>query len=304
MREQPLRMTNQTWHILGPGAIGSLFAWHLKTAGLTPLLITRSPCEDARLIALEKNGQIQTQAFHIDKSQRPIDQLLVTVKAHQTNKALSAVQNRIHSDTLIVLLQNGMGTWHIVEELFPGQPCLLATTTEGAHRAKTDHVIHAGRGHTWMGALKSDFLEDARRCTQQWNPSGSNITFDGAILQRLWLKLAINCAINPLTVLFDCKNGELLKKKAALEQIEAVCLEVDQVMSHCLNQPVSSTLSLVQGVAKTTANNVSSMLQDYRQGQPTEIDFITGYLLQEANRFDIPAPINQDILDTIHQMTF
>jgi 2-dehydropantoate 2-reductase len=27
------------------------------------------------------------------------------------------------------------------------------------------------------------------------------------ILTRLWRKLALNCAINPLTVLHDCRNG-------------------------------------------------------------------------------------------------
>ena len=297
-------MTDSTWHVLGPGAIGSLFAWHLKAAGLNPLLITRSPCEDARLIALEDHGHIQTQAFLIDKSRQPIQRLLVTVKAHQTRDALTAIQDRVHEETLIVLLQNGMGTWHIAEELFPNSRCLLATTTEGVHRPRNDHIIYAGRGHTWIGALKTEWNDDARQCALQWNPEGNTVSFDNHIQQRLWLKLAINCAINPLTVLYDCHNGELLKKPIALAQMEAICNETDRVMSRCLNLPESSTFSLVQGVAKNTAKNVSSMLQDYRRGQPTEIDYITGYLIREAHRLNVAVPENEKVLDSIHQMTF
>lgn len=35
------------------------------------------------------------------------------------------------------------------------------------------------------------------------------------ILSRLWRKLALNCAINPLTVLHDCRNGETARAPSA-----------------------------------------------------------------------------------------
>jgi 2-dehydropantoate 2-reductase len=42
-------------------------------------------------------------------------------------------------------------------------------------------------------------------CTPPASPQWST-----DILTRLWRKLALNCAINPLTVLHDCQNGGLL----------------------------------------------------------------------------------------------
>jgi 2-dehydropantoate 2-reductase len=49
-------------------------------------------------------------------------------------------------------------------------------------------------------------------------------------LQRQWQKLAINCAINPLTALHKLKNGELAGPRFA-DALQQVCVEVADVMS-------------------------------------------------------------------------
>jgi 2-dehydropantoate 2-reductase len=38
--------------------------------------------------------------------------------------------------------------------------------------------------------------------------------------------------------------------------------------------------------------HVPSMLEDVRGGRPTEIDFITGALVREADRLGVPAPLH------------
>ena len=54
-----------------------------------------------------------------------------------------------------------------------------------------------------------------------------------------------------------------------------------------------------QLIAKLTANNVSSMLQDTKNKQLTEIDFINGYLLREAIEHNIKLPISTSLVDLI-----
>lgn len=293
------------FHILGPGAIGSLFACHLHKAGFHTALISRTPSEDARLIALEEHERTETHAFTIDKNDAPIRRLLVTVKAHQTEAALKSIQQRITQDTLIILLQNGMGSWHVVETLFPSTPYLLATTTEGVYRAKDHHIVHAGRGTTWVGSHNSSWKEKAQALVQAWQPVELSVEYDNEILTRLWQKLAINCAINPLTVLYDCKNGELLKIAEAKQDMKLLCDEVQQVLQHAIQtSPSQSLLSIVEEVAIKTGDNVSSMLQDYRQGKPTEIEFITGYLVQQAAKLAVDVPNNQRILNAIRAISF
>ena len=295
------------FHVLGPGAIGSLFACHLQKAGFTTALITRSPSEDARLITLEENNPhqantLETHGFKIHKS-GPIQHLLVTVKAHQTEAALNSVAHRITENTLIILLQNGMGSWHAVERLFPNTPCVLATTTEGAYRAGDHHIVHAGRGTTWIGETTEQ--NRANALANAWNNLDLAVEYDPNILARLWQKLAINCAINPLTVLYDCCNGDLLTKNKALEDMERLCAEVEMVKHHVLEQSLDESLfEQAKTVANKTGNNVSSMLQDYRKGNPTEIEFITGYLVSKAKELGIEVPHNQRVLNAIREISF
>jgi 2-dehydropantoate 2-reductase len=55
----------------------------------------------------------------------------------------------------------------------------------------------------------------------------------------------------------------------------------------------------VARVIAGTADNRSSMLQDVEHGQPTEIDFITGYLLTVATQHGIDAPHNSALLERV-----
>ena len=298
-------MSEYQWHVLGPGSIGSLFACHLQQAHLHTALLTRSPSEDARLITLQKQGQLATHAFTIDKGPEPIQRLLVTVKAHQTEQALSAIQSRITKHTLVVLLQNGMGSWRIVQRLFPDTPFLLATTTEGAYRAQDHHVVHAGRGCTWFGSLEQQWQSRVPSLIQQWSRMDLEVHFDPEIEARLWQKLAINCAINPLTILYDCKNGELLNNTNAVNDMKIICQELELVLDQILSEPLQPPLyELVKEVARKTGENISSMLQDYRHGKPTEIDFITGYLIEQATSMAIAVPHNKKILDAVKAISF
>ncbi|MFZ5604446.1 MAG: ketopantoate reductase family protein [Pseudomonadota bacterium] len=297
-------MPHADWHILGPGAIGSLFAWHLAEAGSSVRLLTRHPGESARLITLDDHTASPhtsaTRAFHVDHQDTPIRRLLVTVKAHQTTAALESIRHRIDSRSLILFLQNGMGTWDCAKTLFPATRWLVGTTTEGAWRAADRHIVHAGRGETWIGSLNPAWTNDAEQLVDTLKNTRFHPGHDAQILQRLWRKLAVNCAINPLTVLFDCRNGELLQKPAALRQMEAVCVEVERVMGAALGGvTVEPLFTLVRTVAEKTGANHSSMLQDYRRGQPTEIEFITGYLVAEGRRLGIDTPENAGILDAI-----
>lgn len=292
------------WHILGPGAIGSLFAWHLAEAGLHVRLLTRNPGETARLITLEHQGRQHTRAFHTDTSSTPLRRLLVTVKAHQTEAALQRIAYRITPDTLLLFLQNGMGAWQVAERLFPDSPCIVGTTTEGAWRAADSHVVHAGRGETWLGSLQPRWQPQATDTVQQWQDTLFQPRFDPHIQHRLWHKLAINCAINPLTVIYDCRNGDLLGKPTALAQMKSICAEVQAVMEAVLGVQVSlPVLDLACEVARKTGANQSSMLQDYRRGQATEIDYITGFLVHEARRLGISTPENSAVLQAVRQMT-
>ena len=108
----------------------------------------------------------------------------------------------------------------------------------------------------------------------------------------VWGKLVINAAINPLTALLKVPNGELLNRPSARELMGRLAHEAaDVARAENINLPFDDPVAAAEDVARKTAANQSSMLQDVLRGAPTEIDAICGAVVSrgEAHGFDTPA---------------
>ena len=284
---------SSTWHILGAGSLGSLWACRLARAGIGVRLILR---DASRLAAYRAAGgltlveQAQHAAFAIPaqtpESTAPIHRLLLTCKAYDAADAIARIAPRLVPGAELVLLQNGMGSQDAVAQQAPQARCVLASSTEGAYREGDWRVHHAGHGNTWLGdpahPAPPDWLDDLHRAgiPHQWTPD---------ILTRLWRKLALNCAINPLTVLYDCTNGGLL---GHLPEIAALCNELQTLLHRCGQSQAAEDLEAdVQRVILATANNYSSMHQDVQRGRRTEVHYLLGHACRTAARHGVATPL-------------
>jgi 2-dehydropantoate 2-reductase len=229
----PHSTTPVTWHILGAGSMGMLWATRLTRAGLPVKLILRNAerlqaYEAAQGLTLIEDEDAQQWAIRaqIPETDEPIQRLLVACKAYDAEQAVAQIAGRLTVNAELILLQNGLGSQQAVAALVPQARCLFASSTEGAFRDGDWRVVFAGRGHTWLGdtgqAPAPAWLEELQRSgiAHEWSPN---------ILSRLWRKLALNCAINPLTVLHDCRNGGLQAHTARYDPLHRTrqnCLSI------------------------------------------------------------------------------
>ena len=124
-----------------------------------------------------------------------------------------------------------------------------------------------------------------------------NIHWKSNITNSLWIKFAINCAINALTVIYNCRNGELLSEPAAANELVGLCAEIQSILTSVAECP--SPLNLyqkVETVLQATAQNYSSTLQDVRNGRPSEIDYLNQHLVELAKSANLESPINNSVL--------
>ena len=111
----------------------------------------------------------------------------------------------------------------------------------------------------------------------------------------VWGKLVINSAINPLTALLRVPNGELLERPSAHEVMKELARETARVAyAERIDLPFSDPVAAVEDVARRTAANHSSMLQDVLRGARTEIDAICGAVVEYGEKHTIPTPANWD----------
>ncbi len=288
--------------ILGPGAVGSLWACYLQKAGHNVSLWTRSSTPSELSLSLNaKDNSSHSFSCNDKDSLIHCDLLFITVKAWQVESALLPLLPLLSQETILLFMHNGMGAIDAIKAHINHHPVLQATTTHGALKESSHTIKHTGMGHTVIGPFNASgnqcqFLQNVLEHSLpsiEWNP-GIDIA--------LWKKLAINCAINPLTAIHQCKNGQLSQPDINQDVIH-VCTEVHQVLQkEDIELEEIELVSMVNQVISTTSENYSSMNRDCFHKRKTEIDFITGYLLQKAKQHGISTPINETLYNQIKQL--
>lgn len=298
------------WTILGAGAIGCLWATKLYQEGIGVSLLLKN---DHGLAQYKTAGGItlagteetlfKIPAVSIDSKRSVISHLLVCTKSHQTIEALNSIINLIDENTVIVLLQNGMGVAEQLVNLIPNNSLLLASTTSGANILKPFTVNAAGEGKTILGAYRQSQHALCLQIISLLPQRPSPVIVSNNIYKQLWLKLAVNCIINPITAVNDCANGELLKHECLIDKMRLLAKEISLVAKACgQNIEYEMIFDTASEVAKQTTGNISSMLQDVRANRKTEIDFINGYLERQAKLQGIETPVNSSLIQQVQTL--
>ena len=218
------------WHILGAGSVGCLFASSLSLAAAPTTLLCRSTSGGKRVreIKIDKNGTTRTQQFPVslNNESAPIRHLLVTTKAYDVRTALLEVAHRLDHSSCIYILVNGMGFMEDIISDHPHFNFIAGTTTEGAYRLGENHFCHAGDGTTQFGKAG---VSQAPPYFDQLCKLDLAISWQADMEECLWRKLAVNCAINPLTALHQCSNGELASRPDLARKVTLVCNEIARV---------------------------------------------------------------------------
>ncbi len=300
-----------THWILGPGAIGRLLAHSLAPFAEVALIGRRDLPAQQRLMTPE--GEARTQRLSsLTAGQLAVDApeppalVHITTKAMSAEAALESVADSLSPITPLVLWQNGFLAQPRITQTWPG-PVLCATTTEGAYLTGDDGVVHAGRGHTFLGDLNNHHGALAEELAQALTQAGLAATKVSDIRQRLWQKLAVNAAINPLVALNSVRNGEL-RGEAYAGRMVAVVKEVATIMlAEGIAPPNDGNgedewLALVWQVVENTANNKASMLQDVEAKRPTERGAILGPLIEGARRHGLACEVLQGLDDELAEV--
>lgn len=161
----------------------------------------------------------------------------------------------------------------------------------GVHLAADRSVVEAGDGPVRVGALAPAGGGEFRRIAVDLCRAGFAAEFVDDIRREAWMKLIVNLAINPLTVIHACPNGGLLDNGARQARLETLAREGAAVAAAEGVQfdPAVMVRSAVDTCRRTGAN-ISSTLQDSRSGRPTELDAIIGHVVRRGQARGVPVP--------------
>lgn len=291
------------WHILGAGSMGCLWASRLAQAGHRVTLLLRDETalqrfqgNGSRILMMDGDEQqrIKLEARTAEAADATIDHLIVATKAHQARAALQSITARLAERANILLLQNGMGIQQQISAAFNAQQVWIGVSTEGAFCPEYFTVVHAGHGTTRIGSLNQATNVQSLLAALQCSLA---LHHEPDIETALWQKVLVNCAINPLTALYRCRNGELLTTAERRDHLHTVCAELIQ-LANAIGRPdlAIGLIERAEHVCNITAKNRSSMLVDIEEKRSTEIDFITGHACRIAAQHGLQMPANTALL--------
>ncbi|CAM9838856.1 unnamed protein product [Chrysoparadoxa australica] len=225
-----------------------------------------------------------------------ISNLLVATKANDVAAAMESVQGRLTpSQSRVVMLCNGMGysTGKAVEQQ------LVASSTHGCFMRERFNVVHTGFGEVHIGPAPGATVDPGALATValELQIAGLAVSAVDDMLPLLWRKLAANAALNGATALVGCKNGAMVESSEGRRFVELICHEVSAVMVGGLTGEELTEYALE--VARSSAENYSSMYQDMVHGRPTEIDYINGHVVRCSHSKGVQAATNQAVLSLV-----
>ncbi len=288
--------------IIGGGAIGLLYAFHLSKAFPVTLYVNRKE----QLQLLEKYGvsmsdelgdrEIFFQQWQTE-SQPNEDIIVVAVKQYALHSILPALETCTKKQT-ILFLQNGMAHLELLGKI--NNSSILLGVVEHGVKKNSDYSINwTGKGRTKIAGYHPPLDKNIIDFITNWE----KFIGDGFPLEvcpdyqpMMTEKLLVNAVINPLTAIYHVKNGALLTNPYYKNTMKILYEEISFLIEQ---EKRSGMWEHICTICETTANNWSSMERDITEGRQTEIEAILGYIRKMANQKGKTVPVTEFIYQAV-----
>lgn len=293
--------------VIGPGAVGLLWAGRLAQAGAQVALLDHRPeraqrLNDEGIILEDESGHVNHRlpASALPQVLQETDLALVCVKAYQTEEVAKALGEHLSAEGRALTLQNGVGNVEALVAALNPERVLGGITSEGATLLDQGHVRHAGQGQTHLGPAQGPLDGFTQEVTALLNKAGFATQAVEGCQNLIWTKLIINVGINALTAILNLPNGRLLELPHAAAMIDQAVGEAVEVGHEIgINFIHDDMLKAVREVALRTSKNISSMLQDVRAKRRTEVQFINGAVLDKGTELGLDCPYNAALTNLV-----
>ena len=281
--------------VIGPGAMGCLFAARLCESGVRTTLVDHNEGRAKRLaksgLTVETDSGTLTAAPAVATSVPKKEDLIILLTKAQATATLE-----LPPATPIVTLQNGLGNVESLCSLVGSAFVLAGTTSEAATYLEEGRVRHAASGVTRVGAWTTCSTDGALAALAG---AGFDVEVTESPGQTIWEKAVVSAGINTISALLGVPNGQLVENADTRKLMRDLVVEAAKVAAIEGYRFEHSLVDLAEEICRQTATNISSMLQDIRAGRKTEIEAISGEIMRRAEMAFLPTPRTRVIYQLI-----
>jgi len=228
------------------------------------------------------------------------DLVLLMVKSFATRVATESVAHLINGDCPLLGVQTGLGNIEIMEQIVPRQHILAGFTFMSGTALGTSKVRYGREGKTYIGELDGQVSERVQRIANVFETGGITTQVAKRIIGRLWCKVIVYSAINPLSSILKVPNGCLTGKMESITLMKRLLDEGKAVAdAYGIDLVYKDLYELLFDACQRSSNNLSSMLQDILNDRMTEIEAQNGAICRYAAERNIPVPTHQAMVELV-----
>lgn len=231
-----------------------------------------------------------------------LDLLIVCTKTYDLESALMNMLPVISNDTYILPLVNGVNAKETIRQICTTGKILNGFVYIVASLAAPGIVKVSGKGHSLNLGSTDETVDEIQKIWDTLKSAGINAVVHENIVKAQWEKFFFISTMATITSYLDTgihgiadeeKNRQLWKELLNELKNVATLMEIPYD-TDIIN------ITLAKGDA-LPPEATTSMYRDYKNGNRTEIESLTGYVVREANDRGVPIPLYtkmyQELLD-------
>ena len=282
--------------IIGTGAIGGYYGARLAHAGHEVHFLLHSDYDYVCQHGLRVHswlGDFHLSHPHVYKDTHEMPQcdvVLVCLKTNNNSLLTDLLPPLLHPNTLVVLIQNGIGVEADVQQMFPSVSLVAGLAFICSSKTEPGVVNHQYYGSINLGnyscsdaTLVEQLLTELRGA----NVEANLVDYETA----RWRKAVWNMPFNGMTVALQCQTKDLMEQPDSRRLIYEQMLEVCRASQALGVKGVDEAFA--QKMMKMTDEMVPyspSMRLDWDYHRPMEIHYLYTRPLQLAREAGCPMP--------------
>lgn len=282
--------------VIGTGAVGGYYGAMLARAGHEVNFLFHNDYEHVLAHGLQVhscNGDFLLPTVHAynDTALMPeVDVVIVGLKTTNNRLLSTLLPPLLHTDTIVLLIQNGVGVEDDVQAQFPNAQLAAGLAFICSSKTEPGVVNHQFYGSINLGNYSVSDSERFLRLVADFTEAGvpaHNVEYNEA----RWRKAVWNMPFNGMTVVMNCRTSDLLAQPQMRQVIREQMLEVIHAAWACGVTAISEDFA--DAMIQSTLNMVPyypSMKLDYDFHRPMEIDYLYTRPLQIARQHGFVMP--------------
>jgi 2-dehydropantoate 2-reductase len=287
-------MERPTVAVLGPGAVGTVFAVPLTRAGYRVVCVARAEAVAAirreGLTLVRRSGASEARPEAVETLEEPVAVLLVAVKAFALEEALARIDAEPRT---IVPLLNGLEHVERLRALLGGRVVAASVGRLEAYRDRPTVVAQT------TGQPVVTLAPKAGGADELFAAAGADVRRGVSERAVVWEKVARLAPLAAATALTQRPVGDLRDDPEWRARLESAIAEACAVAAaEDVDLDPADQWKIIDAMP---ADLTTSTARDVAARRPSELDAITGAVVRAGRMLDVPTPTLDRLLEAAEE---